>query len=500
MLLVAIAASAAVAVGFAYLARDRAYTQPQDVLEGALAAEIALATDQGLVAAPERVVRESSVSLSLTVEAGECIALVAASEGVTPLQVSLHVGTLGPVEDGDLVHVAACASEAGPASLQIVRFGPAPFEIEQTIRYTVLRGHVRDPRSYARLSIGEAQRAAFDALAVRARMSLHTSGGRTIGGEWSADGEHAVLLPASRATWAGLRALAGRLGAVPAVSPEQAASDPFAAASDTPVPARVFTPDGQRRVIAVIDAGALGAGCVEILLARLEAPTRAATVTRVSVPDLATVTLPVSDPALTIDAICPARGLFAYTVPEGEVGSVVVVAARSDAESAVAPEPSHFGDAVGGRHPSTGLVVLPVALVAWSRAACATGEVEACLALAALAHDRIEGAGTVRDALEPLCDRSGGAACDVLAGAITDDAPREADSFERRACATGAADACMRRGARYLEAARDLAQALRTFRFGCAHGCADCCTAASTMREWQLAPPDAPAEEPAEPG
>src|SRR6185436_838522 len=103
---------------------------------------------------------------------------------------------------------------------------------------------------------------------------------------------------------------AGRSGRVPGVAPTPAAPDPFAAPDDEATPPRVFVGNGQARAVAVVDAGALGASCVEIVLARLDDPTIPIAVQRVSVPELRVDAVAAADPAIARDRVCPATGLF----------------------------------------------------------------------------------------------------------------------------------------------------------------------------------------------
>lgn len=484
-----------------WVGRRRTTIAPDAVVAASVADELELATGQGLVVAEEGVLTEPELRRTFTLEPGECIAVVAASGRPSSLFVRLDVASLAPMATADTAHLAACTTAAGPAEVLVRREAFDAFDDSVTTHFAILRGHVRDPRTYTRLTSTQEQREAFDASVVRARAALVVPESARIAEERLADRDHAVLFPASRASFAALRALTGRIDLAPRVIDAQASADPFASATDVHTPPRVFTGEGRERAIAVVDAGALGAPCVTVALVRLDDATTAEPIHRESIPDARVTALEATDPAITIDRICPARGLFVYTVDEARGGDTYAVSvSRLDADPAAVAEPSHFGDAVGGHHPSSGLVTLPVAMVATSRASCATGDAEACLVLASLARDRIQDAGTVREALEPLCVASGGTVCDVLAGAIAESAALDADRFERRACVTGEGDACMRRGARFLAGASDLSAALRTFRYGCAHACADCCTAVSTMREWELAPGDAPAAEPDEPG
>lgn len=482
-------------VWVALAARPHARVRTAEEIETPYRAEIALATEHGLAISEDSAFEEPSASRSLTVEAGECVALVVANEGNESLLVSLAVPGVAATGSGEIVHLAACATSAGVVTISAV--GPQPaFPTGQRVHLALLRGRVTEPRTYARLTLTEAQRVEVDANSVRARVDVLAPAPARVAEPRVADREHAVLVTPSRASFAALRALSGRLDVAPACL--DAERDPFASATDVHAAPRVFTATGQERVLAVVDAGALGAVCVDLLLARLDDPPTATPLRRESVPDATVVAVSGTDPAIVIDHLCPASGLFVYTTDLGDGADYLVTATSVDAEAATPPAPSHFGDEVTGRHPSSGLVLLPVPMLAPARAGCVGGSAEACLTLAALARDAIVGAGTVREALEPLCRTSGGEVCDVLAGAMQDDA-RESDALEQRACTTGAAAACMRRGARFLAGASDLDRACRTFRFGCDHACVDCCTAASTMTEWELAPAGAP-EHPDAPG
>lgn len=495
----ALGLGALVTYGMGELSRPSAYQQDSASIVAAYEAERALATDQGLVILGEDVTEAGALTQQYALEAGECVALVAAIEGTVPLQASLAVGTLSTTRDGDLVHLAACASEPTTATWSWSWGGVAPFEQSQRTHYAVLRGQLRRPRTYARLAYDDRTRALFDARAVHARLAALVPDDARIGEASAADPEHAALFPPTRASFAALRGLSGRRDLAPAVLPEQASADPFVTPTDESTGPRVLAPTAPMRAIAVVDAGALGANCVTVSLARLDDPLTATPITRISIPDLGLATLEGSDPAIAIDVICPASGLYVYAVQPPAGGAYEVSVARREAVTAMPPLPSGFGAATTGRPPRDGFTFLHTPFVDGMHARCAATDARACFALAVLARDRIEGAGTVHEALAPLCTATGGEACDVLAGILADDEPERARSLERRACMTGVPDACMRHGARALEDARDLAGAYRTFRYGCGAGCAACCTAAAAMLEWQLAPAGAD-EAPPEPG
>ena len=476
----------AFSVWLARATRRHARVRTADEVEAPYRAEIALATEHGLTTVEDTALEEASANRALVLDAGECIALVAANEGDAMFYASLSVPGLTASGEGEIVHLAACAT--GPGAVEIsVTASPPPFPTGQHVHLAILRGRVIAPRTYPRLTLTEAQRAEVDASSVRARVDAIAPSASRLAEPRVADREHAVVATPNRASFAALRALTGRRGVVPASL--EAAQDPFASASDLGAPPRVFVGDGQARLVAVVDAGALGVGCVDVVLARLDDPEVATALRRTSIPDGAAAPTTGTDPAIAIDHVCPASGLFVYTTDLDDGADYLVTATSVDADAGSPATPSHFGD--------EGPVILPVAMVAASRTACEGGSAEACLTLAALARDQIEGAGTVRAALEPICRSGGGHVCDVLAGAMQDDTATS-DALERRACATGAPAACLRRGARFLAGASDLDRAYRTFRFGCDHACAECCTSASTMTEWELAPagasehPDAP--------
>lgn len=501
-IVIALSLGAAFTIWIGHNRRQQVSVVSSAQIERELAAEEAIATDQGLVLVEEGATEDVVLLRNVPVAAGECLAVVAGIEGADLLSLAVMLDGHRAQGEAAVVHVATCARTAGMAALGLSRIALAlPFPITQRTHFAILRGHVRSPRTYARLAYDATQRAQFDADSVRARSLALAEVQAHIGEMLTSDHEHAVLFPPTRASFAALRALSGRADLVPRVLPSQSGADPFAASTDVPTPPRVFTTTGQERVLAVVDAGALGSPCVSIVFANLADPETAVAIHRQSVPPDGSVgAIEALDAAISIDRICPAQGLFVYTVDPSSGGEYDVSVAQLAAEIALTPTPSHFGDEITGRRPSNGLVVLPVPFVDTLRASCATGTAASCFVLAALASEGILGAGTVREALEPLCTRTGGEACDTLAGALETTMPEAADAFERRACVTHASGACMRRGARYLDDASDLARAYQTFRYGCAGGSADCCRAASTMTEWHLAPFDAPAAEPTEPG
>lgn len=459
-------------------------------LEATYQAERSLALEHGLVVVEESASTEATLVRSIPVEAGDCVAVVARTEGHTKLDVGITLDLVVNSSTATVVHDATCATSAGAASISCAWRRDPRYPGSQSWQYAILRGRPQRARTYPRLVISPTQRESFDADAVRARVhALEGTPLRTA----IATPASSVVLPAERATFAAVRALSGRRGIAPAITADVV--DPFAAASDVATAPRVFGATGQERLIATVDAGALGS-CIAVVLARLDDPTTPTSVLRTSIPDRGSVTVASVDPAIARDEICPASGLFVYTVDADVGGTYEVTVATLDRPVEIEVAASRFGEAITGHHPSDGLTILPIPYLEATRAACSAGDAPSCSTLAALARDGMDGAGTPREALEPMCRASGAEPCDVLAGLLDDAA--EADALERRACMTGFPTACLRRGERDLQAGADLSRAYGTFQYGCAQGSSECCTAAGTMREWELAPADAPV--PAEPG
>ncbi len=459
-------------------------------LEAAYRAERSLALEQGLAVVEESSSTDASLLRSIPLEAGECVAVVARTEGRTNVDVEI---TLDLVVNGGpqtMVHDATCTTAAGAASISFAWARDPAYPRPQSWQYAILRGRPQRARTYARLTISPTQRDAFDAEAVRAR--VHALEGTTLRTA-IAPAASAVALPADRAAFAAARALSGRRGLAPTIAADVV--DPFAAEGDVATAPRVFGATAQERLIAVVDAGALGS-CIAVVLARLDDPTTPTPVRRTSIPDRATLAVAAVDPAIARDEICPASGLFVYTVDADVGGTYEVTIATLDRPVETEVAASRFGDPITGSRASDGLTILPIPYLDATRAACGASDAPSCLTVAALARDGMERAGTPREALEPICRTSGGETCDVLAGLL--DGTAEADELERRACMTGFPAACLRRGERDLQAGTDLARAYGTFQYGCAQGSTDCCTAAGTMREWELAPQGAPVPE--EPG
>jgi hypothetical protein len=433
--------------------------------------------------------------------AGQCVALVATIDGVTLFEraeIALATGRTAESRSTytRLVHLALCAETSTTATLTLTATPDRDELAPSQLRYTVLRGEVSSPRTYTQLDVDPLERARFDEAAVRAREAAIE--GERLEPLVTIPPEHAVLAPATRATFAAIRALSGRAGVAPALAPEVARADPFRRPDDLAVPPRAFGSDGVVRVLAVLDAGAFSAAhggrCLSVALARLDDPAFAVPVTRIAVPSLEETAVPQADPALALDTVCPADGLFAYVTVEA-AGGEYLLAIRAGAETSPSPAPSRFGEA-----PARGealVPALPVALLARARAACEAGTAAECVRWADLADGHVLGAGDAREPLSRACELLDGPACDRLAAQL--EAAGDAagsDGAERRACAAGASAACLRRAARFRDAAR-FAEAYATYRFACARGSSESCAAVQTMDEWQLAPPEA--REPASP-
>src|SRR5204863_9344759 len=89
----------------------------------------------------------------------------------------LEASVLAPI-----VHLAACATARGTATIDLARTLPE-VETHERMHVALLRGPVVAPRTYARLSYDEAQREAFDTAAVRARVEALAPAATRVGEE-----------------------------------------------------------------------------------------------------------------------------------------------------------------------------------------------------------------------------------------------------------------------------------------------------------------------------
>lgn len=506
-LVVVLALSCASGLAFAWMARGEARLVTPESLAAAHESEEALAVQAGLAVLDHGQTEELPFEREVRLEAGQCVAIVASLAGPDALASTSIVLASGRSTTSNpfttrLGHHALCAAEATTASIAVRAQPSVTPWAPRTVRYTILRGVPTRPREYVRLDVTDGERARFDEAAVRARLADgHPE--REIVAAVEVPREHAALFPASRATFAALRALVGRPGVVPAVDPSLASSDPFRAASEATVPPRVFTESGLARVLAVVDAGALaaqhGTPCVRVVLARLDDPREAVPMRRIEVPSQAESVVTVDDSAIASDTVCPGQALHVYVADEVAGGRYrVSVHAVDGPAHASGAQASTFGTAAPTRRAvAEGSVPrLPVAVLSRARAACDAGTASGCVQWADLAIAGIDGAGDVRVPLGRACELAGGEPCDRLATLeVAAGGESAADAPERRACETGWAPACLRRAARFREIGR-FEEAFRTYRFGCSHGCAECCGAASTMEEWQLATPVAAVDAP----
>lgn len=500
-LFVALLASGGAGGLFAYLARRqvRFVTAAQLALQHDAEAQLAL--DAGLARIDQGTSSELPFTREVPLEAGQCVAVVASIDGASRFEeaeIALSGGrTARSSLYGRLVHLAACTPHAATASINLghdsVRDALAPSQV----RFDILRGVVTSPHSYFRLDVDQGERARFDEAAVLAREA--SMEGERIGAAIRLSRERATVLPPGAATFAGLRALTGRAGVVPAVDPLLAAADPFRRVEEVEIPPRALASDGLVRLLAVLDAGALSAAhggrCLTVTLARLDDPSTPVPVRRIAIPSQTETVVATRDAAIAHETLCPAEGLFAYVTDESAGGEYLLAVRTSSDPTVFAVSASSFG-APPRRGPAS-VPTLPVRLVSRARADCEAGDATECLRWADLAAGGIEGAGEARAPLERACTLGSAEGCDRLATELeASGEPRLADQAERRACAAGAMTACLRRAARFRDGGRFL-EAHSSYRFGCARGCAECCAARSTMEEWQLAPVGGP--EPATP-
>ena len=385
---------------------------------------------------------------------------------------------------GRVAHEAICTRESSTATV-LVEPAPtiAPYA-ERSVRFTILRGVPSQQREYTRLDTTFAERAEVDERAVRSRLAAWPA--RELAPALEVPREHAVVLPASNATFAALRALTGRAGAAPAIDPVLASGDPFRAPTDLPIPPRVVASRGAVRALAAIDTGALAASgasaCVEVRIARLDDPSVAVPITRVALPSRAEAELTRVDAAIARDTVCT-HGVFVYTTDERAGGVHVVSVRAADGAASAPPLASTFGS---DRRGAPLLAVLPAPIVATTRTECTSGDAAACDRWVSFVAMGLEGAGTLAEPLSRQCELAGGDACDRLATLREAEGDATAaDAAELRACETGSEAACLRRAARLREAGR-FGEAYAVYRTGCTHGSSAACTAVATMEEWQL--------------
>lgn len=446
-------------------------------------AELQLAQAQGLEVLEGGIAAGPVFERIVSLAPSQCVALIAASIGpdtLTAASLTIETGSTSESAasgSGTLVHLAICAlMESSVAVSFRVGTDRAPYGAS-TVRYAILTGPMPiDPSSYQRLSISTGMRASLDARVAIGRGHALLGEGTTLREGITIMTDRAVLLPVAASTYVARRALVGFGTRVPAiVSSPGDPIDPFATATDVPSPPTMIARAGTLRLLLAIDAGALGGDCVALALTRLDDPVTAIPITRIAHPSLEEVTLAASDPAVAIDVICPADGLFGYGVPANVGGQYALeVLARP------APEGAHAIPFTGRLAPT----LLP--LVVTRRIECSAGSEQACIDLAVLARDGVHGAGTAAQVLEPHCTAHGGRTCALRAGLEPD--PVLADRFERRACATGELPSCLRHAAT-LRRARNLEDSLRIYRFACDRGEGTACAAVSTFAEWSLAPP-----------
>jgi hypothetical protein len=488
-MILALSVSGVLGVGFAFWSRPETYLVTAEQLAPTHEAEEALATQAGLEMVDHGTSSEALFERELPLEAEQCVAVIATLAGpVRFASAELTVGTrtLESVPFSTrLVHLAACSSRATTVHISLRPDASETPGAPSALRFSILRGFLARPHDYVRLSVTLEDRLRFDAAAVRAREERSAPANeQRIGTPVLVTSAAATVFPPSHATFGALRALVGRAGVVPSV--DVASADPFALPDERTIPPRVLTSTGSRRVLAVVDAGAVaesnGVGCISITLARLDDPREAVPITRIAVPSQVETQVAPVDGAIAIDRLCPADGLFVYVVEES-AGGEYLVALRGVGGSVGTPRASTFG-APPRRGPAL-ITRLPVLEVATAIHGCEAGNRAACMAWSELAFAGLDGAGDARVPLEHACTLEDASACDRLAAHLAGDA-EATERFERRACELGHALACLRRAARHRDAGR-FVEAHATYRYGCAHGCTECCAGAATMEEWQLA-------------
>lgn len=481
------------AIGFAFLARPEAHLVTAEQLAPTHDAEEALATQAGLEMVDHGTSSEVLFERELPLAAEQCVAVIATLAGSAPFgAATLSVGPHTVQRDPSptrVVHLAACSASATTVRISLQAEASEAYA-PSALRFSILRGFLAHPRDYARLSVTEEDRLRFDAAAVRAREERLAE--PRIGAPVLVTRAAAMVFPEGHATFGALRALVGRAGVVPSVDPLLAAADPFARSEERTIPPRVLTSTGSRRVLAVLDAGAVaeanGVGCISITLARLDDPREAVPITRVDVPSQVETHVAPLDSAIAVDRICPAEGLFVYTVEES-TGGEYLVALRGLGAGTGTPHASRFGEPPR-RGPAL-ITRLPVVEVGTAIRGCEAGVRADCIRWAELALAELDGAGDVSVPLEHACTLEDALACDRLAAHLERTGDADAtERLERRACELAHIPACLRRAARFRDAGR-FGESHATYRFGCAQGSTECCTAAATMEEWQLVRPAA---------
>ncbi len=231
------------------------------------------------------------------------------------------------------------------------------------------------------------------------------------------------------------------------------------------------------RIIAAVDAGALGSDCVALRFARADAG--ASTMMRVEVPGWRTAAV-ASRGGVARDVVCPGDGLRVYARADGDATVAMVFAAES------LPMPD-----AGVAAPSTWRgESSPHSLVARLEAECER-DARGCLALADLAG--VTGLRaqrpTVDEALRRACERQHGASCGRYGASLLAGASRDvgaAMAALRRGCELGDAMTCAVLATRerlgYDGVTQDIAAAFAHYSRACELGNRLACSERDTMR------------------
>jgi hypothetical protein len=468
--------------------RPSATAPRPDELDGALAGEMLLAANAGLARLDDQVTVESGATLHVDVPSRECVAVIATVDGLEEVA-EVRIRLAGTREDaspprpgfpaqrfalGNVVHVATCARVATTARIDVVRTREREsWGVPSRLRIVTLRGAPTNIRTYPRLVLSDEERAAWGEIELLEREARAVPEGSRLG-RWSIGPAAAKVLTRSRSTFAAARSALGGQGLVPRLESRDVRGDPFAGAADRVVPPRAFTGGGLSRLLAVVDAGALGAPCVAIALSRPSAPSEEITIRRVELPSAVTITVPTQGSALAVDTICPARGLFLYATPAvWGTYQVTTYAIPAPLDAVAAPtrlEP----------------IEVRADLVA-ARQGCEAGDAAACLARARLASRGVEEAREIGPSLERSCTLGSADGCAHLARVVLErgDAAR-ASELVRRACEGGHAGACAHHAHALLEGTPDLPGAYAAYRAACSGGLDAGCRGARELEEYQL--------------
>ena len=453
-----------------------------------------------------------------SVEAGECVAVIAGVTGTEEIR-SLELqrrsgGVLASIPETPRTYVAQvqwCARERTQVRVELAVesafFGGEEREPRQVLWKLAsgTRGAGLDERTLTRnASADDTIRAALDqaddaaALAriaepARASEAALVPDAVERSTPLDVDARSAVLLPPERATALAAQRALMTPSATAAIAP-YFASVPAWLAAPSALPSLLGTEsaallrvaDGWERVLAVVDFDALGPACVALTFARMAPAREGAEVVRVAIPSLARVPVNGRD-GVSVDRACPASGLHLYTIP---------AAAAAPYQVRVHALPGSRPRARRRSPPWDGELLLTGERAQLERECAATNPAapSACIGLArALLRDGAEQPDVDR-AFEAACARGSADACGQLSTQLLVRAERHAMAraiaLEQTACAGGAWVSCAARAARLASTAAtqaDLDEAHTLYQRACRERHLDgACRGEARMRELQL--------------